>query len=640
MDIAIAAPAPFVPLVSPPLRGHGRSRRQSAIGHYQILDSSPETAFDNIAMLAAHICDAQSAAISFIDDHRHWFKATFRIDQGEMPITSSFCAHAIEQSTVFIVKDARHDPRFAANPLVTGGKQMRFYAGMRIVASDDTPVATLSVFDPCPRPQGLTQVQRTTLRVLAAQVQALLELRISVIERQTQAARQSALSKELQHVAEHDVLTGLPHRGLFNKRLIAAMRDADRKSTRIALMLVDIDHFKQINDSLGHDVGDALLCGFADRLREAVRKTDTAARLGGDEFGVLLSNIRHDRDLATIIQSINNRLGQPIEHHGRQVDCQASIGLAIYPDHANTPEGLTKCSDLALAEAKRSRGCVETFRPRMVKEFQREAKMLSVAREGVEGHGIVPFYQPKLNLATGALVGFEALVRFDLTGRAPVLPEMFALAFTDRKLAAAIGQQMLTRVLDDVRCWADCGLEFGHVAINSCAADFSGDDFAEMLLSALEVRGLPPRLIELEVTEGVFLGRGAHHVKRALCLLSDRGMRIALDDFGTGYASLIHLKQFPVDVLKIDRSFIAGIGKNPDDTAIVRALIGLGISLGIETVAEGIETRAQAEFVKAHGGDVGQGFLYSAALPADQVPEMIQRLQHDANTSSTAPAFA
>lgn len=640
MNIAINTPALVALTGSRPSFSRTQSRRRTAIRHCKILDTAPEAAFDNIAMLAARICDAESAAISFIDNDRQWFKATCGIDQRETPIAASFCAHAIVQSDMLVVRDARLDPRFADNPLVTGAPNICFYAGARILAPDGTPIASLCIFDPKPRAHGLTQLQESTLLILAAQVQSLLELRLSIIDRQAQLSRQSTLSKELQHVAEHDVLTGLPHRGPFNKRLSAALRDADRKGTRVALMLVDVDHFKQINDSLGHDVGDALLCSFADRLRSVVRRTDTAARLGGDEFGVVLSGIRHDEDLAKIIGSLNERLHQPMEYRGRQVACEASIGIAIYPDHAKTAETLTKCSDLALAEAKRTRGCVETFRPSMVEEFQRETQMLSIAREGVEGRRIVPHYQPKVDLVSGKLVGFEALVRCERDDGMPILPEMFALAFADRKLAAAIGEQMLAKVLTDVRAWVDGGIEFGHVAINSCAADFSGDNFAERLLDGLKALDLRPSLIELEVTEGVFLGRGAHHVKRALSILSERGMRIALDDFGTGYASLIHLKQFPVDVLKIDRSFVAGIGKNPDDTAIVRALIGLGKSLGIATVAEGIETQAQAVFAKVHGCDIGQGFLYSPAQPADRVPEVIASLHQQACAAQTSAAAA
>ena len=625
MTAAATKGAPLGGYHSASRRRRGWSRRRCALNHYKILDSAPEAAFDSIAKLTALIIGTQSAAISFIDDHRQWFKARCGIEQCETPIADSFCAHTIASPTIFVVEDASRDARFATNPLVAEAPNIRFYAGMRILAADGTPIASLCAFDPEPRLSGLTHAQKTTLRVLASQVESLLELRRAIIEREAQVAAQSQLSEKLRHVAEHDALTGLPHRELFRKRVIAAMRDAERNNTRVALMLIDVDHFKQINDSLGHDVGDALLCNFADRLRALVRGTDTVARLGGDEFGLLLPGIDRDEEIERIIRSLNDRLNQPMEHRGRMVDCRASIGLAIFPDHATTPEKLTKCSDLALAAAKRTRGCVETFFPSMAEEFERDTQLLSIAREAVASQSIVAHYQPKIELNTGTLVGFEALVRCNRVGRAPLLPEFFGLPFADHELALAISRQMLSRVLDDIRTWVDRGLAFGHVAINTGTADFHGNDFAERLLAEIEMRDLEPRMIELEVTEGVFLGRGSHHVARALSVLSERGVRIALDDFGTGYAALTHLKQFRVDVLKIDRSFVSGIGENVDDTAIVRALIGLGESLGIETVAEGIETQAQADFVRAQGCDIGQGFLFGAAQAPERVPAIIAK---------------
>lgn len=623
--------------LAPPPRSVGaRSVRRAAIDHYDILESEHEVAFDNIAMLAARFCNTEAAAISFLDDDRQWFKATWGFSLQETPIAVSFCAHVIETEAVFVVRDARRDPRFCDNPLVTGEPHIGFYAGTRIVAADGTPIASLCVIDPAPRLTSLSSDEQDALRALAAQVRSLLELRRCVIERQEQLAMQSALAQRLLHVAEHDELTGLPMRALFHKRLESAMHNARRDGTRVALMLVDVDHFKQINDSLGHDVGDALLCSFARRLPAVLRASDTVARLGGDEFGVVLPGIQRDEEIAAIMRSLCARLQEPIRHEGRMVECRASIGLAIYPDHAMTAAELTKCSDLALATAKLSRGCAITYSPSMAEEFERETRMLAIAREAVAENRIIAFYQPKLDLGSGTLVGFEALVRCAQVGAAPILPEMFAPAFVDRQLAAAISEQMLAQVLGDMRGWIDAGLAFGHVAINTCAADFHADDFAERLLAELDAHGLPPGLIEVEVTEGVFLGRGAHYVARALRKLSENGIRVALDDFGTGFASLTQLKQFPVDVLKIDRSFVGGIGCNPDDMAIVRALIGLGNSLGIETVAEGIETTTQAEFVKAHGCAVGQGFLFSPAEAASQVPAMVARFTQGARERPTA----
>ena len=606
--------------------------RRDALARYDILDSASETQFDDIVTLAARIVGTQASAISLIDDNRQWFKARCGIEPSETPLSASFCAHAIEADDLFVIRDATADRRFADNPLVTGPPHIRFYAGMRILAGDGTPIASLCVIDPTPRPGGLTPIEEATLRTLAGQVEALLELRRLVLEREAQVIAQSRLSERLRYVAEHDDLTGLPRRDLFQRRLIAAMHDATQNGTRAAMLFVDVDHFKQLNDSLGHDAGDALLCGFAQKLKTLLRPKDTAARLGGDEFGVILTGIDHDERIDDVMKSLSQRLHEPIPHRGRLIGCKASVGMAIYPDHAADAEGLMKCADLALAEAKLTRGRVETFSPRLMEEFDRDAQMLTVAREGLEADRLIAHYQPKINLNTGALIGFEALVRCQIDEDLTIMPNSFAHAFDDRELAVAISAKMISSVLDDIRTWVDQGLAFGHVAINTGAADFRTDSFAEMLLTEVKARGLSPSMIELEVTEGVFLGRGAQHVDRALSTLSKAGVRIALDDFGTGYASLTHLKQFRVDVLKIDQSFVSGIGKNFDDTTIVRALIGLGKSLGIATVAEGIETAKQAEFARFHGCDIGQGYFFGKAKPAAFVPAMIERFTRAASS--------
>ena len=604
-----------------------RLRRREAIARYDILDSEPETHFDNIAMLAARIIGTQSASISFIDDTRQWFKARCGLEPLETAISASFCAHAIEADALFIVNNALEDPRFAQNPLVKGAPHIRFYAGMRILAGDGTPIAALCVIDPVARPQGLTPIEEMNLRTLAGQVEALLEMRRLVLDREAQVVAQSQLSEKLRYVAEHDEMTGLPRRDLFQKQLIAAMDDSKQTGARFALLLADVDHFKQINDSLGHDAGDALLCGFAEKLRASLRPTDRAARLGGDEFSVILSGIDRQQQITDLVRSLSQRLREPILHRGRIIHFKFSVGVAIYPDHAADSDSLMKCADLALAEAKLSRGRTETFTQRMMKDFNRETEMLSEARECLEAGRIVAHYQPKIDLNTGALVGFEALARCKTNDNVTIMPDTFSRAFDDRELAAAISRKMISSVLDDIREWVDGGLPFGHVAINTGAADFRSNTFADTLLNQIALRDLVPSMIELEVTEGVFLGRGSQHVARALAVLSNAGMRIALDDFGTGYASLTHLKQFRVDVLKIDRSFVSGIGSNFDDTAIVRALIGLGKSLGIATVAEGIETHAQAEFARLHGCDNGQGYLFGKAQPREFVPAMINRFQ-------------
>lgn len=594
-------------------------RRQRALARYAILDTPPEDEFSELAKLAAEVFNAPFAAISFIESDRQWFKAGVGIDIRETPIDQSFCQYAIRTEQPFIVTDARLDPKFAGNVLVTSAPDIRFYAGMRVLANDGTAIGALCVFDDKPRSQGISKLERKTLKVLARQVQSLLELRRSLLEQEREVAHKEMLAHELRHVADHDPLTGLPHRGPFQARLNRIPYLASDCTDRIALVVVDIDHFKQVNDALGHDVGDAVLRSLAKKLREVIREGDIVARLGGDEFGILMYGVTNSQELTEIVASLKNRLQQSVKYNGREIEYHISVGISTYPDQAKTAGELAKYSDLALAAAKSARSRVVHFDPSMAIEFEREASMLSLARKGLADGRIVPFYQPKIDLRTNRVVGFEALARYVQNTKTILLPKMFSHAFNDLQLARDLGKVILKRVLDDIAAWNDSGMEELTVAINTSAADFSGDDFAECLIAELAARKLNPNQIEIEVTEGVFLGRGAHHVLRALRSLHIHGVRIALDDFGTGYGCLTHLKQFPIDIIKIDRSFVAGIGKNPDDTSIVKALICLGQSLGIQTIAEGIETAAQKDFVQRHGCDMAQGFLFGRAIHANCV---------------------
>jgi EAL domain-containing protein (putative c-di-GMP-specific phosphodiesterase class I) len=256
--------------------------------------------------------------------------------------------------------------------------------------------------------------------------------------------------------------------------------------------------------------------------------------------------------------------------------------------------------------------------------MQNRISMLALARDAIDKNWITPFYQPKVDLRTGAVAGFEALLRWHHPGKGFQSPDTIAAAFEDLTIATGLSDRMIEGVVADVRAWLDDGIPFGHVAINAAAAEFRTGDFAERLLERLEAARVPPQVIQLEVTETVFLGRGADCVERTLKTLSAAGVTIALDDFGTGYASLSHLKQFPVDLLKIDKSFVRDLCLTPDAAAIIRAVIHLGHSLDVRIVAEGIETRAQAASLLAQGCDFGQGYLYSRAVPAADVPAILQ----------------
>ncbi len=435
---------------------------------------------------------------------------------------------------------------------------------------------------------------------------------------------QKTAEERVRWTANHDVLTQLPNRAFFQQTLDQKLKDAQFADARFGLLLLDLDDFKRVNDTLGHDAGDALLCCFADQLRAAARPDDFIARLGGDEFAVILNGVANRREVETAVDGILSRLKEPCAFGDRLLDCQASIGASLYPTHGANRAELLKHADIALYVAKASgRGFWRLFEPSMRAETQQRVSMLAVAAEALAKDRIVPFYQPKVDLHSGALSGFEALLRWRHPRRGMQLPDTMAAAFQDLKLAAEISDRMIDRVIHDMRSWLDQGLAFGHVAINAAAAEFRRGDFAERLLERLKAADIAPALVQLEVTETVFLGRGSEYVERALKTLSREGVEIALDDFGTGYASLSHLKQFPVDVLKIDRSFVQNLDEDPDNAAIVRAVINLGKSLSIRTIAEGIETEEQARYLTAHGCDAGQGFLYAKAIAAAQVPALI-----------------
>jgi diguanylate cyclase (GGDEF)-like protein/PAS domain S-box-containing protein len=426
--------------------------------------------------------------------------------------------------------------------------------------------------------------------------------------------------------ASHDPLTRLANRGLFQEKLDQAIRSAASDGGAVGLLLLDLDHFKQINDTLGHDAGDMLLRMFAKRLHGVVRAQDTVARFGGDEFAIVVPDIHTDQSVIQLSESIQDRLREPFVHEGRLLDCRVSIGASLFPEHGRTSEELLKNADFALYASKAGgRGMVSLFAPHMRDNVRRRSAMVQLARNAFRDDRMVPFYQPKLDLGEQKLVGFEALLRWRMPNGRIGSPAAIEAAFEDLEVAAQISDRMIERVIADMRGWLDRGVDFQNVAVNASAAEFRRDNFAERVLERLHRADIPTRYFQLEVTETVFLGRGAEYVHRALALLSQRGVKIALDDFGTGYASLRHLKQFPVDIIKIDQSFVRDMEADPGDEAIVRAVINLGRSLGIKVVAEGIERVEQSQRLIELECDFGQGFLFSKAVPASRVPSLVER---------------
>ncbi|TCQ11169.1 PAS domain S-box-containing protein/diguanylate cyclase (GGDEF)-like protein [Sphingomonas sp. PP-CC-3A-396] len=420
--------------------------------------------------------------------------------------------------------------------------------------------------------------------------------------------------------AEHDGMTRLPNRTAFVGRLESAIATAARDHTHVALVLFDVDHLKETNDTIGHDAGDLLLQTLADRLTTFFGKRGAIGRLGGDEFAVILE--RADEDTLVVeVQTALDALREPLTYEGRIVDCQATAGGSVYPQDGASAADLLKAADIALYAGKeRNRGGFLPFRAAMRADLQRRSSMISVARDAARDNRIMPYYQPKVSLKDDAVCGFEALLRWHHPTLGVQAPGTIAAAFEDLDLATGISERMFAQIIQDMRRWLDDGVEFGRIAVNLSPAEFRHESLVSRILERLHRSGIATSRLELEVTETVFLGRGADSVAEALNVFSREGVKIALDDFGTGYASLTHLKAFPVDIIKIDRSFVSNLDTDPDDAAIIDAVVGLGHKLGMEVVAEGIETNVQARYLLDRGCDYGQGYLFGKAGPAATVP--------------------
>ncbi len=425
--------------------------------------------------------------------------------------------------------------------------------------------------------------------------------------------------ERIRWAATHDPMTRLPNRALWQATLeeMAARAQVDGKN--FGLLLLDIDDLKRTNDSMGHDAGDALLCAFAERLASVAPPDAVLGRLGGDEFGLAATSLSDSAALERFSAALIDNMRMPHVHQGRSLDCGVSIGGAVLGEHAERADDLLKAADLALYASKGAgRGRLTLFQSSLRSEAQQRSSMIRMARQVVTDRLATPYYQPRIDMRSGHVLGYEALLRWHHPRMGVQLPGSIAAAFDHAEIAVALTGQMLDAVLGDVQRWLQAGFDPGRVAINASAADFASGDFADRVLGLLDQSAIPTAHFEIEVTESVFMGRGAEQVAYALRQFADAGVRVALDDFGTGFASLTHLKQYPVDVLKIDRSFVSNIEQDAGDAAIVDAIVKLGGSFGMEVVAEGVETASQVDFLLNQGCVVGQGFHLGRPQPVDK----------------------
>ena len=433
-----------------------------------------------------------------------------------------------------------------------------------------------------------------------------------------------AMALLMTHSAQHDFLTGLPNRMLLSDRIKQAIIAAPRHKKKVVVLFLDLDGFKHINDSLGHQIGDKLLQSIAKRLSDCVRGSDTVSRQGGDEFVVLLSEVEQAEDAAITARRMLEAVAEahPIDNHDLHVT--TSIGVSVYPDDGLNPETLIKNADTAMYQAKENgRQSYQFFKPSMnVRAVERQSIEESL-RRALERQEFTLQYQPKIDLRTHEITGAEALLRWTHPVRGLVSPAQFIPVAEDCGLILPIGRWALREACKQARTWLDAGLALGTMAVNISAMEFRHEKFLEGVLAVLADTGLNPKSLELELTESVLM-KQAEATESILKTLRARGVQVAVDDFGTGYSSLSYLRKFPMDALKIDQSFVRQITTAPEETTIVTAVISMGRSLKLRVIAEGVETREELEFLQAHECDEAQGYYFSRPVPPEQFAKLLE----------------
>ncbi len=443
-----------------------------------------------------------------------------------------------------------------------------------------------------------------------------LSVTLDVTERMRDAERLSFL-------AQHDALTGLPNRLLFTDRLRQAMIEAQRHNRLVGVVFLDLDRFKNINDTLGHDVGDATLVAVAARLRDAVRPSDTIARLGGDEFAAILADMARAEDAPMVVQRILDAFKEPFHIDGREQFMSASLGITLYPVDETDADALLRNADTAMYRAKQhGRSTCQFYTAEMTRRAHEDMALEGALRHAIERDELLLHYQPIVDLNTGLLLGVEALLRWQHPQLGLVSPARFIPLAEESGLIVPIGDWVLRQACQQARTWHDAGFTDLYVAVNLSSRQFREPDLVQRVQQVLADTGLAGVRLELELTESMLL-TNIDNTVRLMQELDTVGVRFAVDDFGTGYSSLSYLKRFPIDVLKIDQSFVRDITTDPDDAAIVRAIITMAHALGVRVVAEGVETHQQMDFLRANNCDSMQGYYLSRPLPAEALSTLL-----------------
>jgi diguanylate cyclase (GGDEF)-like protein/PAS domain S-box-containing protein len=721
--------------------------RLAELRKYDILDTEPEAAFNSMVQLAAYICQTPFAAISLVDENRQWFKAIYGVDAKETPRDVAFCAHTILQEEPLVVPNALDDFRFCDNPLVTGGLDIRFYAGVPLVTSSGYRLGTLCVIDQ--KPRQLSQEQLDAIKTLADSVMAHLDLRLShkqirsyvdelqlaasIFETAAEAmlvtdpqnrivtanpafttttgyALHEVVGKDPKFLssgmqgaefyqkmwhdlntvghwsgelwnrrkngelyaeslsiktvfnedgtkrmhlalfsdvtqkkqadeliwkqANFDPLTGLPNRRLLLDRLQQAMASSARSNHHAALLFIDLDNFKALNDTQGHDVGDLLLQQVAQRLKTCVREGDTVARLGGDEFVIVLEELNtHAAEAAAQTETVGEKILATLslpyllaEHEHRNTP---SIGATLFNNKQSGLEDIMKQADIAMYQAKKAgRNNLRFFDPAMQSLITARVDLESDLRWAVsEQEQFQLYYQPQVDSA-GVIFGVEALLRWIHPVRGIVSPAEFIPLAEESGLILPLGHWVLATTCQQLANWGKSN-ETAHLvmAVNISAKQFGLPNFVEEVQALIKYFQIDPAKLKLEITESM-LAENVDELVAKMTALKACGINFSMDDFGTGYSSLQYLKRLPLSQLKIDQSFVRDINRDSSDRAIVKTIIAMARSLDLNVIAEGVETAEQQKILLNKGCTCFQGYLFGKPVPIEQLDLHLKNLQN------------
>jgi diguanylate cyclase (GGDEF)-like protein len=433
-----------------------------------------------------------------------------------------------------------------------------------------------------------------------------------------------AAEEKVSYMAQFDALTGLPNRNLFQDRLTQAMALAKRNDWPMAVLFIDLDRFKLVNDTLGHGAGDKLLREAAERLRSCVRASDTVGRLGGDEFAAILSELGRPGDAGLVAQKIIDVFKRPFDLEGKETYVTASVGVTLYPTDSDSAETLVVNADAAMYRAKeQGRNNYQYFTRDMNERALQRVQMEIALRRALERDEFRLFYQPKADLLTGKICGFEALLRWQHPEKGMVLPGEFIPVLEETGLIVQAGEWVLRTACAQIKAWQKAGLKVPPVSVNLSARQFEQKNLKGTVRQILRDTKVDPSLIEFEITESLLMN-DPERAARTLHSLKESGVRLSMDDFGTGYSSLGYLKRFPIDTLKIDRTFVRDISTDADDATLTRAIINLAQNLRLKVVAEGVETEAQLVFLSSNGCDEMQGYLFAKPANAEDCERMLR----------------